>query len=153
MYSFLHKVGTFHLVNNICTRAIDFVWYCVRFISLPAFKGWWRNHLLSTKCLIISWTRGAFTFFHYIVVFSFCCAQFCYCQLTLKWLRGSIWPPCSFSKNVTSKERVKLWFFVNFIEFPQVVQKIWKNYLSILAIFINFPWFFGFFDVALLQRN
>ena len=44
--------------------------------------------------------------------------------------------PCGFSKNVSSKERVKPWFFVtfniilsnifpeNFIEFPQVVQKI-----------------------------
>ena len=43
--------------------------------------------------------------------------------------------PCSFSKNVSSKERVKPWFFVtfniiishifpeNFIEFPQVFQK------------------------------
>ena len=45
-------------------------------------------------------------------------------------------PPCGFSKNVSSKERVKLWFFLtfntilrhtfleNFIEFPQAVQKI-----------------------------
>ena len=41
----------------------------------------------------------------------------------------------------------------NFIEFPQFVQKIWRNSLSILAIFINFHQFFGFFDIALLQRN
>ena len=45
-------------------------------------------------------------------------------------------PPCGFSKNVSSEERVKSWFFVtfniiishilseNFIEIPQVVQKI-----------------------------
>ena len=37
-------------------------------------------------------------------------------------------PPCGFSKNVSSKERVKPWFFVifpeNFIKFLQVVQKI-----------------------------
>ena len=44
--------------------------------------------------------------------------------------------PCGFSKSVSFKERVKPWFFVtfniilrhifpeNFIEFPQVVQKI-----------------------------
>ena len=70
--------------------------------------------------------------------------------------------PLWFSKNVSSKERVKPWFFVtfniilrhmfpeNFIEFPQVVQKIWRNSLSILA---NFHQFFGFFDITLLQRN
>ena len=45
-------------------------------------------------------------------------------------------PPCGFSKNLTSEERMKPWFFVtfnitlrhifpeNFIKFPQVVQKI-----------------------------
>ena len=45
-------------------------------------------------------------------------------------------PPYGFSENVSSKERVKTWFFVTFniilrdifpekfIEFPQVVQKI-----------------------------
>ena len=45
-------------------------------------------------------------------------------------------PLCGFSKNVSSKERVKPWFFVtfniilrhifpeNFIEFPQVVQEL-----------------------------
>ena len=27
---------------------------------------------------------------------------------------GSLWPPCDFSKNVSSKERVEPWFFVNF---------------------------------------
>ena len=44
--------------------------------------------------------------------------------------------PCGFSKNVSSKERVKRWFFVtfniiirhifpeNFIKIPQVVQKL-----------------------------
>ena len=86
--------------------------------------------------------------------------------LNPKTAGGSIWPPpCGFSKNVSSKERVKRWFFVafdivlkyifpeNFIEFPQVVQKIWRNSLSILAIFINFSRFFGFFDITLLHRN
>ena len=58
--------------------------------------------------------------------------------------------PCGFSKRVSSKEREKPWFFEafniifrhifpeNFIEFPQVVQKIWRNSLSILAIFHQF---------------
>ena len=68
-------------------------------------------------------------------------------MLTLKRLRGGgqfALPPtpphplwlCGFSKNVSSKDRVKPWFFVNFniilryifhenfIEFPQVAQKI-----------------------------
>ena len=74
-------------------------------------------------------------------------------------------PLCGFSKNVSSKERVKLWVFVtfniiirhifpeNFIEIPQVVQKLWRISLSILAIFIDFHQFFGFFDISLLQRN
>ena len=49
---------------------------------------------------------------------------------------GQIEPPYGFSKNVSFKERVKPWFIVtfniiskhilpeNFVEFPQVVQKI-----------------------------
>ena len=49
---------------------------------------------------------------------------------------GGLTPPCGFSKNVSSIESVKPWFFVtfnmilrhifpeNFIEFRQVVQKI-----------------------------
>ena len=41
-------------------------------------------------------------------------------------------------------------FTENFIEFPQVVQKIWRNSLSILG---NFHQFFGFFEITLLQRN
>ena len=58
--------------------------------------------------------------------------------------------PCGFSKNVSSKERVKpcYCFFVifnimighifpeNFIETPQVFQMIWRIFLSVLAIFI-----------------
>ena len=74
-------------------------------------------------------------------------------------------PRCSFLKIVSSKQRVKPWVFVtfkiiirhifpeNFIEIPQVVQKLWRISLSILAIFINFYQFFGFFDISLLQRN
>ena len=58
--------------------------------------------------------------------------------------------PCGFSKSVSSKERVKPWFFVtfniiisnifpeNFIEIPQVVHKIWSFSLPIFAIFIDF---------------
>ena len=56
----------------------------------------------------------------------------------LKRLGGvvNLTAPCGFSKNVSSEERVKRWFFVTFntilrhifpenaIEFPQVVQKI-----------------------------
>ena len=60
-------------------------------------------------------------------------------RLTLKrlgGLGGQFDAPCGFSKNVSSKERVKPWFSVtfsiilshifpeNFIEIPQVVQKI-----------------------------
>ena len=58
-------------------------------------------------------------------------------SLTLKRLGwGQFDPTCGFSKNVSSKEREKPWFFVtfniiirhifpqNFIEIPQVVQKI-----------------------------
>ena len=64
--------------------------------------------------------------------------------------------PCAFSKYVSSKERVKAWFFVtfniiishifpeNFIEITQVVQNLWRISLSILAIFINFLDFLTF---------
>ena len=76
--------------------------------------------------------------------------------LTLKQLWGwqggqSIWlPSCGLSKNVSSKERVKPWFFVtfniiighifpeDFIEIHQVFQKTWRISPSILAIFIIF---------------
>ena len=74
---------------------------------------------------------------------------------TARWW-GQIALPCGFSKNVCCKERVKPWFFValnnsishifpeNIIEIPQVVQKLWRIYLSILAIFINFLDFLTF---------
>ena len=51
-------------------------------------------------------------------------------------LKKKLTPPCGFSKNLSSKERVKPWFFVtfniiirhvfpeNFIEIPQEVQKL-----------------------------
>ena len=57
------------------------------------------------------------------------------CQISILCL-NQFEPPCGISKNVFSKERLKLWFFVafniiisrifpeNFIEIPQVVQKI-----------------------------
>ena len=85
--------------------------------------------------------------------------------LTLKRMAGQFDPSCGFSKNASCKERVKPWSFVtfnviirrifpgNFIEISQVVQKLWRISLSILAIFINFYQFFGFFDISLLQRN
>ena len=81
------------------------------------------------------------------------------------WWGGQIDLPCGFLKNVSSVQRVEPRFFVtfniilkhifpeNFIEFTQVVQKIWRNSLSILAIFINFNQFFRFFNITLLQRN
>ena len=70
-------------------------------------------------------------------------------------------PPCGFFKNAPFKQSVKPWFFVtfniivshifleNFIEIPQVVQKVWRLFLSIVAIFINFYQCFGFFDISL----
>ena len=73
--------------------------------------------------------------------------------------------PCGFLGNVFSKERVKPCFFVtfniilrhifpeNFIEFPQVVQKIWTISLSILAIFIHFHRFFGYFKHYLVIKK
>ena len=74
-------------------------------------------------------------------------------------------PPCGFSKNVSSKGRVKPWFFATFniiskhnspenlIEFPQVVQKILRKSPSILAFFINFPQFSGFFWHYLVTKK
>ena len=82
-------------------------------------------------------------------------------MLSLKRLGGQFDLPCGFSENVFSKGRVTLWFFVTFniiishifpensIEIPQVVQKIRKLSLSILAIFIKFHQFFGLFDISL----
>ena len=68
-----------------------------------------------------------------------------------------------FSKNVSFKDEVRLWFFVafnimiisrifpeNFIEILQVVRRYED---SILAIYIDFHQFLGFFDISLLQRN
>ena len=83
--------------------------------------------------------------------------------LTLKRLGGvNLTPSCGFLKNVSSKERVKPWLFVtfniilkhifpeNFIEFPQVVQKIWRNSLSILA---KFDQFFGFLTLLCYKET
>ena len=85
--------------------------------------------------------------------------------LSLKMLAGGRWgwgaggqfdSPCCFSKNSSCKQTVKSWFFVtlnviwshifpeNFIAIPQVVQKIWRLSLSILAIFNNFHQFLDF---------
>ena len=82
-------------------------------------------------------------------------------MLTLKRLGRVV----NFSKNVSSKERVKPCFFVtiiviichifpeNFIEIAEVIQKLSRISVSILAIFLNFHRFSGFFDISLLQRN
>ena len=86
--------------------------------------------------------------------------------LVLKRLGGQFDPSCGFLLNESAKEIVNSWFFVtfnfltfniiishiipeNFIEIPQVVQKIWRLSLTILAIFIDFYQFFGFFDISL----
>ena len=75
---------------------------------------------------------------------------------------GSTWSPhCAFLKNVSSIEWMEPWLFVtfniilkhifleNFINFPQVFQKIWRNSLSILTVFINF---INFLDCLTLPR-
>ena len=41
----------------------------------------------------------------------------------------------------------------NFTEITQLVQKIWRISLSILAIFINFYLFSGFFDISFVKKN
>ena len=68
-------------------------------------------------------------------------------------------------KNVYSKERVKPWFLVtfniilrhnfpeNFIKFPQLVQKIWRNSLSILANFHKFSSIFWIFWHYLVTKK
>ena len=70
-----------------------------------------------------------------------------------------------FSINVSSKERVKPCIFVTFsiiishtypencIEITQVVQKIWRLSLSIVAIFIDFRHGFGFFDISFYKET
>ena len=86
-------------------------------------------------------------------------ATFVICNMQYIWTEytnirgGGRVPICGFLKNVSSKERLKPWFFVtvnviighifpeNFIEIPLVVQKIWRISLTISAIFIDF---FGF---------
>ena len=88
--------------------------------------------------------------------------------LTLKTLgsgRGGVNltpPPCCFSENVSSIVRVKPCFFVtiniiishitvgNFIEIPQVVQKIWRFSQSILT---NFYRFLGSFWRCLVTKK
>ena len=94
-------------------------------------------------------------------------------QLTLKRLEG--WRERGWGVNLTPPlwffEKSILWwegktlvfltvniiighiFTENFIEVPQVVQKIWSISLSILTIFIDFHQFFVFFAISLWQRN
>ena len=72
--------------------------------------------------------------------------------------------PCDFSKNASFKERMKTCFFVtfniilshifpeNYIEFTQVVQKIWRVSVAILAIFINFFIFFIFWRFLVTKK-
>ena len=88
---------------------------------------------------------------------------FLFCHvLTLKKLGGGRGINLTPLPVIFPKIRVKSWFFVtyniiishifaeNFIEMPQVVQKIWRFSPSILTIFIVF---FRFFDNTLLQRD
>ena len=78
---------------------------------------------------------------------------------------GQIDPPCGFPKNMFSKERVKPWVFGtfniiisqifpgNFIEIPQVLQKIWRYSPSILTIFIDFSDFWNFLVAKKLMTS
>ena len=85
--------------------------------------------------------------------------------LILKRLGCNLTPPVFFF-NESAKEIVNSWFFVtfnfltfniiisptipeNFIKIPQVVLKIWRLSLTILAIFNDFDHFFGFFHTSL----
>ena len=118
--------------------------------------------------------NGCYKRYRFIVILFFFC--FCPCSASvflkhflifnLKRLGGSQFDsPCCFFTNVSPKKRLKPYLFVtfniiishifpeNFIEIPQVVQKILRLSMSILAIFINFHHFFGFFNISLLQRN
>ena len=80
-------------------------------------------------------------------------------NLTLKWLASGgreVNPPCSFSKNVFSRERVKRCFSgtfniiishifpENLIEIPWVVQKLWRFTSLSSTFFIRFLDFLTF---------
>ena len=82
---------------------------------------------------------------------------FCLTSLTLKDTSSSIWSlPYSFSKNSSSRERVRPCYLVtfniiishifseNFIKIRHIVQKIWRFCPSILTIFIEFSDFLTF---------
>ena len=96
--------------------------------------------------------------------------------LTLKWLGGGgvIWPSCSFSKNVFSRktERLKSWllFFCFLLLLFFLILSYSRSFLKISLKFqippsrsegiktlsLNdnyFHWFFGFFDIPLMQRR
>ena len=59
------------------------------------------------------------------------------------------WNPVFVTFNVT----ISHIFPENFIDIPEAVQKIWKIFLSVLAIFIDARQFFEVFDISLLQRT
>ena len=103
---------------------------------------------------------GSWDFF--IFIFSLLATMVTNTVLTLKRLVGrrggiNLTPPCRFSKNISSKERVKSSFFVtfniilkhifpkDFIEFPQVVQKIWKKFSVNISYFHQFSSTFWIF--------
>ena len=100
------------------------------------------------KCVVLKWLFSNYMKYHLGLVH----------VLTLKRLGG-------FLKNVSSKERVKPWFFMtfnnilrhifpeNFIEFPQVTQKIWRNPLSTLANFHQFSSVFWIFWHYLVTKK
>ena len=86
--------------------------------------------------------------------------------LILKRMGDQFNPPsCGFSKNVSSEERVKPWFFMSF---SIIISHIffWKFRLSSsshsenmktfsvnVSYFYQFSLSFGFFDISFLQRN
>ena len=77
----------------------------------------------------------------------------CNCHMktlsTFLMVNGQFDTPCGFSQNVSSKDRVKLKSSLKFLK----SFRRWRIYLSILATFINFRRFFGFFNISFLQRN
>ena len=123
-----------------CNRTNLSKWSVFKFTNRHCpYKAMWRIPKLILKACTINFVLHTFWKLHGVKRI-----------LTLKWLGGQFDFLCSFSKNVSFREKVKPCFFVtfkiiishifteNFIETPEVVQKIWRFSLSILTIFINF---------------
>ena len=122
--------------------------------------------------LIFGLIKASFLFFSfsiYKIVNSIFSPDNCKC-LVLKRMGDQFNPPtpapsCGFSKNVSSEERVKLWFFMSF---SIIISHIffWKfrlisschsenmnTFSANISYFYRFSLSFGFFDISLLQRN